>query len=348
MEDLEFIEGVLEGTIDTHGTYIEPTRRRQGGRHARGREGGRERSRRRHARGGSNERGGRRERGRNRRNTGYGRAMARNIRYEELLVGDPVMYAKLQALELSCKSEALMAFGHGRAYDRCLDLLRVSKLVEGVRSFQKLLIENECDTVELSDCTHIAAVAYALSDSPHPSVFPCQALTFLFPPFSQLESSGHAVAWLVSVFVAVQSIMTHRQHNRHVGRVRIVLSSPTDDGTGVGIKEILSLGLLYLWHKLLALGDQLAKNADGRLEFEFEIQGQAGFEELWAAWVSTLDGRIRNLTSLSSRQKMAFLMGLHSRLGASSPVNLLSRDTIELILDKVRQQRLEVSWKRGS
>jgi hypothetical protein len=107
-----------------------------------------------------------------------------------------------------------------------------------------------------------------------------------------------------------------------------------------------------LWQKLLAFGEKLARTASGRLEFEFEVRVEGadqagGYEELQGLWASTIDGRIRGLVSLSEAQKVAFLMGMHERLGAGSAVHMLSRDTAELVLAGVQRQRLCVAWTRA-
>jgi hypothetical protein len=63
--------------------------------------------------------------------------------------------------------------------------------------------------------------------------------------------------------------------------------------------------------------------------------------------MSAFAGRTASHVCATAAQKMAFLMGMHERLGAASPVSLSCRDTNELILTKVEGLRLQLEWSQN-
>ena len=352
MSDLEWAAGVLDGTVETHGAT---GRRRRGGRRdGRGDRGrGASRGRRRHASRGRQQHAGQGGTGRASPPGSETDAWSRAVRaplaaYKEMATGDPVMQMKISNLELLCKSEALMAWGPGRHYDRCLALLNYTRLAQSVTSSPYMTAQADSrhsDGLVLTQLTGAVLMAYELGESPaERRQRPVRWIRFELPQFNQFQDSGECAAWFTALFVFLETLKANRSDNLTLDQILVGLPPLKDDETVPGpMHDIFTYGMSVLFKKLVSLGEVIAR-FPGRLTFEF--RSTVGYEVLHGLWTSAFAGRAETHRCATREQKMAFLMGLHHRLGANSPVFLNCRDTAELILQQVERLRLEVIWSR--
>lgn len=266
--------------------------------------------------------------------------------YRQMITGDPVLQMKISNLELLCKSEALMAWGTGRHYDRCLSLLSYVKLAQCVTSSPYMTEERSSrDGDGVTSCQPTGAVlaAYELGEAAvERRQQPLRWIRFEIPQFDQLQDSGECAAWFTGLFVFIEALKANRKENPTLDWVVVGLPPLADGATVPGpMNDIFVRGMTELYRKLVSLSEVVAR-LPGRLTFEF--RSTAGYESLHGLWISAFAGRTACHTCATTAQKMAFLMGMHERLGAASPVSLSCRDTAELILQKVEGLRLEVRW----
>jgi hypothetical protein len=270
--------------------------------------------------------------------------------YREMVTGDPVLQMKISNLELLCKSEALMAWGAGRHYDRCLSLLSYVKLVQCVKS-SSYMVEarnsRERDGITLCQPTGAVLAAYELGEAAvERRQQSLRWIRFEIPQFNQLQDSGECAAWFTGLFVFIEALKANREDNPTLERVVVGLPPLADDATvPEPMNEIFVRGMTELFRKLVSLSEVVAR-LPGRLVVEF--RSTAGYEALYGLWMSAFAGRTASHVCATAAQKMAFLMGMHERLGAASPVSLSCRDTNELILTKVEGLRLQLEDGRKS
>ena len=323
--DLAWTQGVLEGTIETYGS----TGRRTQTQTQRGR---------RYRAQANNNRGPRRMPPRqlqSDRDDLSSRAIREPLAAyrERMSGGDPFLQEKVSSLELLCRTESLMAWGAGRHFERCQSLLRstaIAAVISGAGRPQPHALLAPI------------RVAYELGEFTSP---PFRILRLSHPPFGELSDSGACAAWFSSVFVLLESIKTHWHDNPDLDRIEFRLP-PLQDGDVIPepMREVFVRGMTALFQKLVHLGEFVV-NAPGGLTAAF-VRETGGYEELHGLWTQAFAGRLEEQAQrvLSPAQKMAFVMGLHDRLGAASPVCWLNRDTAELILKQVERLRLDVIW----
>ena len=348
MADLEWTAGVLDGTVETHGASRPRGRRRRGerrggrGRRPAGRQSPRDPEQQ-HARGTKAKESGYEADARSR------AARAPLAAYRQMVTGDPVLQMKISNLELLCKSEALMAWGAGRHYDRCLSLLSYVKLVQCVKS-SSYMVETrnsrERDGITLCQPTGAVLAAYELGEAAvERRQQSLRWIRFEIPQFNQLQDSGECAAWFTGLFVFIEALKANREDNPTLERVVVGLPPLADDATvPEPMNEIFVRGMTELFRKLVSLSEVVAR-LPGRLVVEF--RSTAGYEALYGLWMSAFAGRTASHVCATAAQKMAFLMGMHERLGAASPVSLSCRDTNELILTKVEGLRLQLEWSQN-
>ena len=347
MADLEWTAGVLDGTVETHGASRPRGRRRRGerrggrGRRPAGRQSPRDPEQQ-HARGTKAKESGYEADARSR------AARAPLAAYRQMVTGDPVLQMKISNLELLCKTEALMAWGTGRHYDRCLSLLSYLRLAQCVTSSPYMTEERnsrKLGGITLCQPTGAVLAAYELGEAAvERRQQPLRWIRFEIPQFNQLQDSGECAAWFTGLFVFIEALKANRRENPTLDRVVVGLPPLADDATVPGpMNDIFVYGMTELFRKLVSLGEVVAK-LPGRLAFEF--RSTAGYEALHGLWISAFAFRMESHTCATAAQKMAFLMGTHERLGAASPVLSSCRDTAELILQGVERMRLEVLWSR--
>lgn len=153
---------------------------------------------------------------------------------------------------------------------------------------------------------------------------------------------------VLQVFVFFEMLEKNWSQNLPVRRVNIRLP-PLQDGREVAraMHEVFVHGMLALFAKLVVLAEFVAKapgGGDSRLTVAF-VRSTGGYEEFHGMWTQGFAGRVDELRVLTPGQKMAFVMGLHDRLGNASPVGWLNRDTVELVLERVERLRLDVVWE---
>jgi len=153
---------------------------------------------------------------------------------------------------------------------------------------------------------------------------------------------------VLQVFVFFEMLEKNWSQNLPVRRVNIRLP-PLQDGREVAraMHEVFVHGMLALFAKLVVLAEFVAKapgGGDSRLTVAF-VRSTGGYEEFHGMWTQGFAGRVDELRVLTPGQKMAFVMGLHDRLGNASPVGWLNRDTVELVLERVERLRVDVVWE---
>lgn len=346
-QDLEYVEAVLEGRVTTFGRY---GGERPSTNHARRRgRGGEERGRRSRGRG-DRHHSRRRDNRRGRQRAGLERApvVARTHESIDAFLGteaevadgrDPILdTADFLAFQTIVKTQSLMMYGDGMVYRRCLDVFRPMNLAQGMRQcYERLTQRMQMDSfLDISNSAEIASLSWLLLTHDTPS-------HMCFPLEGEESSVGDFGAWMVSVALFLQSLKECKGSDIRTIDILVRCDCVPDRATDVVLQGLEHISMMV---------KQLSAAHDKVLHISFILHGlilmddssrfKQGLETFQRELLEAFWQYQSNL--LGPEQKVAFLMGLHYRLGKKSPLYTLNRDMVENIFTLLEKERVYVDF----
>jgi len=231
------------------------------------------------------------------------------------------------------RSQCLMMFGDTREYACCLDVLRPAQLARStmdVTSLKQHLYRRATD---------VAALSWLLLSPGFTGFLPREWIIDMAPE-EGFESTGHLAAWFVSLVLLLKSL-EEVDGGRCIRRVTIRIQLDVHDRH----LHVMSQGFE---HVSIALKQMAQAEEPLLVSFEWVTLGSeplsdaaCNLRDLFSARV--LQG-VTEYKQVTDGQKLAFLMGLHARVGRRSLVQALSQDVIEKIFSTYEDNGLMVEF----
>lgn len=245
-----------------------------------------------------------------------------------------------KAFETIVKTQCLMMYGNGMLYTRCLDVLRPWELAKGMREcFDKLQDQLHGGDAHLClhSCTQIASLSWLILTYP--------ALPYVRCVLDERDQSsvGNLGGWMIAVVLLLQAMKESREFPQHID-IAIVCTNISHRSA-----EVIVQGLEHLSIAVKSVSECCDRPCCISFDFQgiTEMDAQSSMERACDRFEETLTDAIDRYCPLTDGQKVAFLMGMHPRVGRMSPVHMLHRDIVERIFGMIEIQRLSIEFVRS-
>ena len=341
-QDLEYVEAVLEGRVTTTGRFGGQRNQPYSSSHARRRErraGQRDRrqpgrGRRQHSR---RQGGGQLEREPSLALDSIDSLLQENTGFPD--GRDPIMNTlEFESFLTVVRIQGFMMYGESLVYRRCLDIFRGYSLAEAFRQgVARLADTKEMNSLFiLRSCSEIASFSWLLATHNMPA-------HICFELNQDVASVGDFGAWMASVVFFLHHFKKFPDNSIRQVDMRIRCDLIPERATNVILQGLLHVSISV---------KQISAILDKALHILFVLHGltsmddasglKKGLEAFQNELLETVN--LRNTNLLGPEQKLAFLMGMHTRLGRMSPVYTLHRDIVERIFRIIEQERVSIGF----